>query len=147
MATKTQTTKQSSKAFTDAEMDAMKNRAREIKALRSGEADGEADVQAKIAEMAKPDRVLAERFHALVKETAPELSARTWYGMPAYAKDGSVVCHFKNAAKFKTRYATVGFSDKAKLDDGEIWPTEFAVTRLSPAVEKQLVALLKKAVS
>src|SRR3954468_10376404 len=110
--------------FTTEERAAMKERARELKA---GKADGESDVLAKIAEMPKPDRVMAERIHAIVKATAPSLAPRTWYGMPAYARDGKVVCFFQSAAKFKSRYATIGFSDEANLDDGAMWPTTYAL--------------------
>ena len=102
---------------------------------------------AKIAEMPKPDRELAEKVHALIKDTAPDLTPRTWYGMPAYAKDGKVLCHFQSARKFKTRYATLGFSDKANLDAGDMWPTVFALKALTPAEEKKIRALVKKAVS
>ncbi len=133
-----------SKGFTDEEKAAMRERAREVKA---GKADGESDVLAKIAEMPEPDRVMAERLHALIKAGAPDLSPRTWYGMPAYAKDGKVVCFFQSAQKFKARYATFGFSDKANLDDGTMWPTSFALKRLTAADEKEIGALVKKAVS
>jgi uncharacterized protein YdhG (YjbR/CyaY superfamily) len=138
--------------FTAEERAAMKDRAQEIKAVRrrspkAAEADGESDLLAKIAEMSAPDRALAERLHALILASAPDLTPRTWYGMPAYAKDGNLVCHFKPAQKFKTRYATLGFSDKAKLDDGAMWPTEFALTELTAADEARIVALVKKAVS
>jgi uncharacterized protein YdhG (YjbR/CyaY superfamily) len=128
----------------------MKERARELKAAGSrgaDKADGESDVLAKIAEMTGKDRAMAERLHAIVKASAPELSPRTWYGMPAYAKDGAVLCFFKSAQKFKTRYATLGFSDKAKLDDGAMWPTDFALKELTPGVEARIAALVKKAVS
>ena len=125
----------------------MKERARELKAARSGKADGEADVLAKIAEMPEPDRAMAERLHAIIKTAAPELSPRTWYGMPAYAKDGKVVCFFQSAAKFKSRYATLGFSDKANLDDGTMWPTSFALKELTAADEARITALVKHAVS
>ena len=125
----------------------MRERARELKSAgRGGKADGESDVLAKIAEMPKADRVLAERLHALIKASAPALSPRTWYGMPAYAKDGDVVCFFQSAQKFKSRYATFGFSDKAKLDDGAMWPTAFALTKLTAADEARIGALVKKAV-
>ena len=110
-------------------------------------ADGESGVLAKIAEMPKADRVMAERIHALVKANAPELAPRTWYGMPAYAKDGKVICFFQSAAKFKARYSTFGFNDKANLDDGEMWPTAFALTELTPDGEKKLGRLIKKATS
>jgi uncharacterized protein YdhG (YjbR/CyaY superfamily) len=133
------------KRFTAEERAAMKERAQELK--RTGKADGERDVLAKIAEMQEPDRAMAERLHALIKASAPGLSPRTWYGMPAYAKDGKVVCFFQNAQKFKTRYATFGFSDKASLDDGAMWPTAFALTELTAAVEARIAALVKQAVS
>jgi uncharacterized protein YdhG (YjbR/CyaY superfamily) len=133
-----------SKGFTAEERAAMKERARELK---RGSADGEADVLAKIAEMPQPDRGMAERLHQIVKSAAPELLPRTWYGMPAYAKDGKVVCFFQSASKFKSRYATIGFSDTANLDDGAIWPTSFALKKLSGTEEKKIAALVKKAVS
>ncbi|HMI28636.1 MAG TPA: DUF1801 domain-containing protein [Gaiellaceae bacterium] len=133
-----------SKGFTDEERAAMKERAKELKA---GKSDGESDVLAKIDEMPESDRVMAERLHAIVKASAPALSPRTWYGMPAYAKDGKVVCFFQSAQKFKTRYATVGFSDKANLDDGALWPTAFALKELTAAAEAKIAALVKKAVS
>jgi len=133
-----------SKGFTPEERAAMKERARELK---RGSADGEADVLAKIAEMPQPDRGMAERLHQIVKSAAPELLPRIWYGMPAYAKDGKVVCFFQSASKFKSRYATIGFSDTANLDDGAIWPTSFALKKLSGTEEKKIVALVKKAVS
>jgi uncharacterized protein YdhG (YjbR/CyaY superfamily) len=136
--------------FTDEEKAAMKERAKELKSAprrgaRTEKPDGESDVLAKIAEMAEPDRVMAERVHAIIKATAPDLSPRTWYGMPAYAKDGNVVCFFQDAAKFKARYATLGFSDKARLDDGAMWPTSYALTKLTPADEARIAALVKKA--
>jgi uncharacterized protein YdhG (YjbR/CyaY superfamily) len=139
-----------SKGFTDEERDAMRERAQELKAdARRGKskADGESDVLAKIAAMQEPDRAMAERLHAIVKASAPALSPRTWYGMPAYAKDGKVVCFFQSAQKFKTRYATFGFSDKARLDEGAIWPVAFALKELTAAEEARIVALVKKAVS
>ena len=141
--------KTATKAFTDEERLAMKERAAEQKAAarRSDRADGERDVLAKIAEMAKPDRSLAERIHAIVKASAPALSPRLWYGMPAYARDRQVVCFFQSAQKFKTRYATFGFSDKAKLDEGAVWPVAFALTELTAADEARIAALVKKAVS
>ena len=123
----------------------MRERARELKAAK-GKADGERDVLAKIAEMPKPDRALATRIHAIVKETAPELVPRTWYGMPAYTKDGKVVCFFQSAHRFKSRYATFGFNDSANLDSGSMWPTSFAVKELTDAGEKKIAALVKKAV-
>lgn len=126
----------------------MKERAKEVKAARSkkGKADGEKDVLAKIAEMSGPDRVLAERVHAIVIATAPSLSPKTWYGMPAYAKDGKVVCFFQSAQKFNARYATLGFSDQAKLDDGAMWPTAFALTEMSPEIEARIGELVQRAV-
>ena len=132
------------KGFTDDERAAMKERAQELK---EDKADGEDAVLAKIAEMPKPDRAMAERLHAIIKRSAPALSPRTWYGMPAYAKDGKVVCFFQSAQKFKTRYATFGFSDKANLDEGTMWPTAFALTKLTAADEARIGALVKKAVS
>jgi uncharacterized protein YdhG (YjbR/CyaY superfamily) len=135
--------KTKTKGFTEEERAAMRERAREAKA---GKTDGESDVLAKIAEMPDSDRVMAERLHALVKDTAPELSPRTWYGMPAYAKDDKVVCFFQSAAKFKARYATVGFSDKANLDQGAMWPTSFALKELTPTEEKKIATLVKEAV-
>jgi uncharacterized protein YdhG (YjbR/CyaY superfamily) len=137
------------KRFTEEERDAMRERAQELKAARSraGKADGESDVLAKIAEMPAADRTMAERVHAIVTASAPDLSPRTWYGMPAYAKDGKVVCFFQSGQKFKTRYATLGFSDKANLDDGHVWPTAFALKELTAADEARIAALVKKAVS
>ena len=135
-----------SKGFTAEERAAMRERAKEMKAAASKE-EAEKDVLAKIKEMPKADRVIAERLHALIKDTAPELEPRTWYGMPAYAKDGKVLCFFQSAAKFKSRYATLGFSDRANLDKDAMWPTSFAVTKLTPAEEKKIKALVKKAVS
>ena len=135
-----------SKAFTAEERAAMKERAREVKAA-AGKADGEKDVLAKIAEMPKADRAIAERLHALIKEAAPVLTPRTWYGMPAYARDGKVVCFFQSAQKFKSRYGTLGFSDRANLDKGDMWPTSFALKQLTDAEEKKIRALVKKAVS
>ena len=135
-----------SKGFTAEERAAMKERAREVKAA-AGKADGEKDVLAKIAEMPKADRAIAERLHALIKEAAPVLTPRTWYGMPAYARDGKVVCFFQSAQKFKSRYGTLGFSDRANLDKGDMWPTSFALKQLTDAEEKKIRALVKKAVS
>jgi len=140
------TTGRASKRFTDEERAAMRERAQELKAAER-RADGESDVLEKIAEMPEPDRAKAERLHAIVKASAPALSPRTWYGMPAYAKDGKVVCFFQSAQKFKTRYATFGFSDKANLDDGVMWPTAFAVKELTDAEEARIGGLVKKAVS
>ena len=135
-----------SKAFTDEEKDAMRQRVKELKAA-AGNADGERDVLAKIAAMAAPDRALGERLHKIIKASAPALTPRLWYGMPAYAKDGKVVCFFQDAKKFKTRYATLGFSDKAHLDEGSMWPTAFALKGLTGAEEARIVALVKKAVN
>src|SRR5207302_9992365 len=140
-----------SKGFTDEERVAMKERLQEQKAAarpgpRADKADGESAVLAKIAAMAAPDRALGERLHAIIKASAPALSPRLWYGMPAYAKDGKVVCFFQDAQKFKTRYATLGFSDKANLDEGHMWPTAFALKELTPAEEARIGALVKKAV-
>ena len=132
--------------FSAEEKAAMKERAKELKAAKS-RAAGEADVLAKIAEMPEADRVLAERIHALVAEHAPQLQPRTWYGMPAYALDGKVVCFFQDAAKFKYRYATLGFQDTAHLDDGDMWATTFAIVAMTPAVEAQIVELLHQALS
>ena len=133
--------------FTDDERDAMKERARELKAARGGKADGEGDVLAKIAEMPESDRVMAERIHAVVTASAPALTPRTWYGMPAYARGGKIVCFFQAADKFKARYATFGFNDTANLDDGAMWPTSWALTALSAADEARIAALVKKSVS
>ncbi len=134
--------------FTDEERAAVKERVQELTAdKRGGKADGESELLAKIAEMRQPDRGMAERLHAIVKANAPVLSSKTWYGMPAYAKDGQVVCFFQSSQKFKTRYATLGFSDKANLDEGHMWPTVFALKELTGAEEAKIVALLKKAVS
>jgi uncharacterized protein YdhG (YjbR/CyaY superfamily) len=135
-----------SKGFTPEERAAMKERARELKAATTKE-EGERDVLAKIAEMPDPDRAMAERIHAIVKASAPDLSPRTWYGMPAYARDGKVVCFFQSAEKFKSRYATFGFNDVANLDDGAMWPTAFALKELTPADEERIAALVKQAVS
>jgi uncharacterized protein YdhG (YjbR/CyaY superfamily) len=138
--------------FTDDERGAMKERARELKATsrrgaRPDEADAEGAVLEKIAEMASPDRAMAERLHAVVKANAPGLTPKLWYGMPAYARDGKVVCFFQSAQKFKTRYATLGFSDEANLDDGTMWPNAFALKELTAADEARIGALVKKAVS
>ncbi|MFJ8041812.1 iron chaperone [Kitasatospora sp. NPDC096147] len=136
--------------FSEEERDAMREHAKDLKttARRGGKAtkaDGEADVLAKIAELPEADRVLAEKVHAIITANAPELAPKTWYGMPAYARDGKVVCHFQSAQKFKTRYATIGFSDQAGLDDGELWPVAFALTSLSAATEARLVELVRRA--
>ena len=143
------------KGFTDEERAAMKERAQELQAEarrgpRAKEADGESELLAKIAAMPEPDRALGERLHAIIKASAPALAARLWYGMPAYAKagkDGKVVCFFQSARKFKTRYATFGFSDKANLDEGTMWPVAFALKKLTAADEVRIAALVKKAVS
>jgi uncharacterized protein YdhG (YjbR/CyaY superfamily) len=140
------------KGFSDEERAAMKERVQELKAEarrgpRAKKADAESDVLAKIAEMPKPDRAIAERLHAIIKASAPALSPRTWYGMPAYAKDGDVVCFFQGAHKFKARYAMFGFSDKANLDEGTVWPVAFALKELTAAAEARIGALVKKAVS
>ena len=137
---------QKSKGFSTEERAAMRERARELKASANKE-EAERDVLEKIAEMPKADRVMAERVHAIVKESAPSLSPKTWYGMPAYANgDGKVVCFFKSADKFKSRYATLGFSDLANLDEGTMWPTDFALKKLTGADESKIAALVKKAV-
>jgi hypothetical protein len=140
------------KGFTDEERVAMKERAQELKAAarrgpRADKADGESTVLAKIAEMPKPDRAMGKRLHAIIKASAPALSPRLWYGMPAYAKDGKVVCFFQSAQKFNTRYATLGFSDAANLDEGALWPVAFALKELTAAEEAKIGALVKKAVS
>jgi len=145
-------TGKAAKGFRDEEPAAMKERAQELKAEarrgpRAQKADGEGDVLAKIAEMPEPDRAMAKRLHAIIKASAPALSPRTWYGMPAYAKDGNVVCFFQSAHKFKARYATFGFSDKANLDEGALWPVAFALKELTAAEEARISALVKKAVS
>jgi len=139
-----------SEGFTAEERAAMKERARELKAEARATKDraaGERDVLAKIAEMAEPDRAMAERLHAIITASAPDLSPKTWYGMPAYARDGKVVCYFTPAQKFDSRYATFGFNDTANLDDGTMWPTSFALTELTAADEARIAALVKQAVS
>jgi uncharacterized protein YdhG (YjbR/CyaY superfamily) len=135
-------TKPEKEGFSKEERLAMRERARELKS----KGNGESEVLAKIAEMPPPDRAMAERLHAIVKASAPDLAPRTYYGMPAYAKDGNIVCFFQSAHKFKARYATLGFSDKAKLDEGEMWPTYYALKALTPAVEARIKALVKQAV-
>jgi uncharacterized protein YdhG (YjbR/CyaY superfamily) len=138
------------KGFTDDERAAMRERARELKAEARASKDraaGESDVLAKIAEMDGPDRALAERLHAIVTASAPGLSPKTWYGMPAYARDGKVVCFFQSAGKFKSRYATLGFSDEANLDEGAMWPTSFALEKMTAADEARIAALVKRAMS
>jgi len=141
-----------SKGFSDAEREAMQERAKELKAdkgpsKRGGKASGEQDLFEKVAEMAEPDRVMAERLHEIITGAAPGLEPKTWYGMPAYAKDGKVVCFFQGAAKFQARYATLGFNDTAKLDDGTMWPTAYALKKLTSADEKEIAELVKRAVS
>ena len=146
----TTATGKKSKGFTDEERAAMKERAKELKAEARGKKDkaaGESDVLAKIAEMPEPEHTMAMRLHAIIKASAPALSPRTWYGMPAYAKEGKVVCFFQSAQKFNTRYATLGFNDVANLDDGALWPTSFALKELTAAEEARISALVKKAVS
>jgi uncharacterized protein YdhG (YjbR/CyaY superfamily) len=134
------------KVFTDEEQAAMKERAKELKAEAS-KADGENALLEKIAEMEEPDRSMAERLHALIKASVPSLSPKTWYGMPAYAKDGKVVCFFQSAQKFKARYATFGFNDSANLDEGNLWPVAFALKELTATEEERIIALVRKAVS
>jgi len=148
----TAATEKKYEGFTDEERGAMKERAKELKAdarrgPRGKKTDEESAVLAKIAEMTESDRQMAERLHAVIKDSAPDLSPKTWYGMPAYAKDGKVVCYFTPASKFKSRYATFGFNDAANLDEGGMWPTAFALTKLTAADEKKIGALVKKAVS
>jgi uncharacterized protein YdhG (YjbR/CyaY superfamily) len=148
----TSTTGTASKGFTAEERAAMRERAKEVKAAsrrgpRATKADGESDVLAKIAELPAPDRALAERLHAIIKASAPALAPKLWYGMPAYARDGKIVCFFQAAQKFNTRYATFGFNDIAHLDDGAMWPTAFALTELTAADEARIGALVKQAVS
>ena len=138
--------KKKSTGFTAEERAAMKERAQELKA-EARKADGESALLAKIAEMPEPDRALGKRLHAIITASAPALSPKTWYGMPAYAKDGKVVCYFQSADKFKSRYATFGFSDEANLDQGAMWPTSFALKELTAADEAKIAALVKKAVS
>jgi hypothetical protein len=142
----TATLNKKSKGFTDEERVAMKERAKELKA-EAVKAEGESDLLAKIAEMPEPERDMARRLHEIIKASAPILSPKTWYGMPAYVKDGKVVCFFQSAQKFNTRYATLGFSDPANLDEGAMWPTSFALTELTAAEEARISALVKKAVS
>ncbi|HEX9095780.1 MAG TPA: hypothetical protein VF990_06700 [Candidatus Dormibacteraeota bacterium] len=139
------TTGRGSGLLSPEEKAAMRETLIERRRARSGKVDGESDVLAKIAEMSKPDRVMAERIHAIVKSKAPTLTPKTWYGMPAYAKDGKIICFFQGGAKFKSRYATFGFQQDANLDDGDFWPTSFAVNRLTAAVEDKIGKLVKKA--
>src|SRR6059036_337895 len=147
----TTATDKRARGFTDEERAAMKERVQELKAEarrgpRAGKADGESDVLAKIAEMPEQDRAMAKRLHAIIKASAPALSPKTWYGMPAYAKDGNVVCYFQSAQKFKSRYATFGFSDEANLDEGALWPVAFALKEMTAAEEARIGALVKRAV-
>lgn len=136
-----------SEGFTDEERVAMKERAKELKAERAGKADGESDLLAKIAALPEPDRAMCARLHALIKASAPALAPRLWYGMPAYAKDGKVVCFFRDTQKFKERYMTLGFNEVANLDEGAMWPTAFALKELTAAEEARIGALVKKTVS
>ena len=152
MAQKTATTTKKTATFTEDEKDAMRERAKEAKAQsrrdpETARIEGERDVLGKIAEMPGPDRVMAERLHAVITQTAPELVPRTWYGMPAYAKDGKVICFFKPASKFGARYATLGFEDAAMIDDGEMFPTSFGLKTLVPADEARIADLVRKAVA
>jgi uncharacterized protein YdhG (YjbR/CyaY superfamily) len=144
----TRRAKDGATGLTEDEREAMKERLKELKAARKGASreDGERDILAKIAEMPEPDRTMADRIHTLVKAAAPDLVPRTWYGMPAYSRDGNVVCFFQSAAKFKARYATFGFNDPAKLDDGPMWATSFALRELTPESEATIAALVRKAV-
>jgi len=144
--TKSTTTKKRYDGFTDEERDAMKDRVQEMKTA-ARKADGESEVLAKIAELPESDRAMAKRLHAVIKASAPGLEPKLWYGMPAYAKDGKVVCFFQSTQKFKTRYATFGFSDVARLDEGSMWPNAYALTKLTTADEARIAALVKKAVS
>ena len=143
---KTTAVKKRYEGFTEAERAAMQDRVQEMK-VGAGKADGESALLAKLAEMNASDRALGKKLHALIKASAPSLSPTTWYGMPAYTKDGKIVCHFQPAEKFKTRYATLGFSDRARLDDGDMWPNAYAVSKLTPAVEAKVAALVRKAIS
>jgi uncharacterized protein YdhG (YjbR/CyaY superfamily) len=143
---KSTTAKKTHEAFTDEERAAIKERVRETKAA-ANKADGETELLAKIAEMREPDRAMGKRLHAVIKASAPSLSPRLWYGMPAYARDGKVLCFFQPAQKFKTRYATFGFNDAAHLDEGSMWPVAFALTKLTAGDEARIGALVKKAVS
>ena len=141
------TATKTSQVLTEDERAAMRELVQERTRARSGRADGESDVLAKIAEMPEPDRVMAERLHAIIKASAPTLSPRSWYGMPAYAKDGNVVCFFQSAHKFKSRYSTLGFQMAANLDEGDMWPTAFALKRLTSDIEKRIRTLVKRAAS
>ena len=143
MKAKQKSTRRPVKGFTDEEKSAMQQR---VKELQSDKVDGESALLAKLAEMTEPDRALGKRLHAVIKASAPALSSTLWYGMPAYARAGQIICFFQPAKKFKTRYATLGFSDKARLDDGDLWPNAYALTKVTPAVEAKVAALVKKAV-
>ncbi len=146
----TAASKKKTTGWTDEEKAAMRSRAREMKAEARADQDraaGESDVLAAIAALQEPDRTMARRIHAIIKTNAPVLSPKTWYGMPAYARDGNVVCFFQSAQKFKARYATLGFNDRARLDEGAMWPVAYALTKLTPAEEARITALVKKAVS
>jgi uncharacterized protein YdhG (YjbR/CyaY superfamily) len=143
---KSTATKKRYEGFSAEEKAAMQDRVQEMK-VAAQKADGESEVLAKIAELPATDRAMAKRLHAVIKASAPDLSPKTWYGMPAYAKDGKIVCFFQSAQKFKTRYATLGFNDAARLDEGNMWPTAFALMKLTPADEARIGALVKKAVS
>jgi uncharacterized protein YdhG (YjbR/CyaY superfamily) len=144
-ADRTSANAKTSKGFTAEEKAAMRERSRELKS-EAAKADGEAELLAAIAKMQEPDRAIAKKLHALIKAAAPALASKTWYGMPAYAKDGNVICYVQNAGKFKARYQILGFSDKAKLDDGAMWPNTYALMRLTAAEEAKITALVKKAV-
>lgn len=147
---KNKSTANNSQGFSDFEKAAMKERAKELKAeerMAKNRAAGETELLAKIAEMPEPDRAMGARLHEIITATAPDLFPRTWYGMPAYAKDGKVVCFYQSGQKFQTRYCTLGFNEDAHLDDGDMWPTSFALTKLTPEVEKRILDLVKKAIS
>ena len=144
-AKRTSTNSSASQGFSADEKAAMRERARELKA-EAAKADGETELLAAIAKMQEPDRAMAKKLHALIKAAAPVLAPKTWYGMPAYAKDGNIICYFQNAGKFKVRYQTLGFSDKAKIDDGAMWPIQYALSKLTATEEAKITALVKKAV-
>jgi uncharacterized protein YdhG (YjbR/CyaY superfamily) len=147
MATAAKKATKATKTFSAEEREAMEAAAHEAKLARSGKVDGEAELRAAIGKMSESDRKMAEQIHKIIKTAVPELESKTWYGMPAYAKGGKTICFFQSAAKFKTRYATLGFSDQAKLDDGNVWPNAYAVMKLTPADEAKIAALVKRAVS
>lgn len=146
MATAAKKATKATKTFSAEEREAMEAAAHEAKLARSGKGDGEAELRAAIAKMSEADRKMAEQIHTIIKTAAPELESKTWYGMPAYAKGGKTICFFQSAAKFKTRYATLGFSDQAKLDDGNVWPNAYAVMKITAADEAKIAALVKRAV-